>query len=175
MRGIDAGCGAADIVNKPQRTGVIAIVSGTRLRFHDDMLGAFTCSNKTILNGRPMYDRVGNQNIKLWFATVCHSRRTGMDGSYCRAYIHVHVWAWPAPPEYSGYVACLDDAKRPEDIAETWDEWNAMTTSSVSGTMRWMSANGVQVLNSISNSSRMTQMSDVKFRLRLDSESQLFD
>ena len=47
-----------------------------------------------------------------------------------------------------------------------------MTTSSVSGTMRWMSANGVQVLNYLKLKQDDT---DVKFRLRLDSESQLFD
>ena len=90
-----------------------------------------------------------------------------MDGSYCRAYMYMYG---RGRPEYSGYVACLDDAKRPEDITETWDEWNAMTTSSVSGTMRWMSANGVQVLNYLKQDD-----TDVKFRLRLDSESQLFD
>ena len=75
----------------------------------DRKLGAFTYVGKHI-NSRPMYENVGDTNVKLWFANDAHVGPAWVIGHKS------HLG------KYHGAIAVLDDATRPEDIKATWNE-----------------------------------------------------
>ena len=72
----------------------------------DRKLGAFTYVGKHI-NSRPMYEKVGDTNVKLWFANDAHVGPAWVIGHKS------HLG------KYHGAIAVLDDATRPEDIKAT--------------------------------------------------------